>query len=77
MNFKSGLYKPFMAISNLLWQPYYVFMNPFGVDFLLYLHFIRIEERMNINLFQNFLSPAHITILKEGFVRKVKLIHNQ
>lgn len=60
MNFKSGFYKPFIAISNRHRQPYSVFMNPFGADFLPYLHFIGIGEMQNINFLQNFFVPRHM-----------------
>lgn len=65
-----------MAISNLHWQPYYIFMNPFGVDFLLYLHFIRIEQRMNINFFQNFLSLGTCNHIQRRICQKSKT-HSQ
>ena len=60
MNFKSSLYKSFIAISNSHRQPYSIFTNPFGEDFLLYFHFIRIGERLNINLFQKNFVPGHM-----------------
>lgn len=79
MNFKSSLYKSFIAIRNSHRQPYSTFTNPFGADFLLYFHFIRIRERLNINLFQKKICPwTHVTIVKEKFAKKkIKLTHNQ
>lgn len=58
MNFKSGLYKPFTAINNPHRQPYSIFKNPLGADFLLYLQFFRIGET-EYQLLPKFFVPRH------------------